>query len=215
MELFKALIALSAAIPLLGADYLVRHGTLSIDERSVSFQGTDKGRPRQWSWTYPDIQQLELGPARVRVLTYRDSKWKLGADRGYTFEALPGQDFSASYALLKDRLDQRFIAELPDPAVTALWALPVKLRGTITGSEGTLAIGQDRIVYSTDRKGASRTWRYKDIDNISTSGPFELTLTTFEHAAEHYGNRKDFNFQLKEPLDERKYDELWRKLHHE
>jgi hypothetical protein len=71
-----------------------------------------------------------------------------------------------------------------------------------------------RFACATARKGASRAWRYGDIDNIGTSGPFELTLTTFERALEHFGNRKDFNFQLKEPLDERKYDGLWRRLHH-
>ncbi len=70
-------------------------------------------------------------------------------------------------------------------------------------------------MYSTERKGASRTWRYSDIDNIATSGPFELTLTTFERALGHYGSRKDFSSQLTKPLDERKYTELWRRLHHE
>jgi hypothetical protein len=211
----KALIVLAAALPLLGAEYRVKRGTLTIDERGVSYQETEKKQPRHFSWSYQDIQQLEVAPARVRVLTYKDNPRRLGADFAYTFEALPGQDFTSSYALLKDRLDQRFVAELADAAVQPLWSVPVKLRGTITGSEGTLAVGRDRIVYSTERKGASRTWRFGDIDNISTSGPFELTLTTFERALEHYGSRKDFNFQLKEPLDERRYNELWRTLHHE
>jgi hypothetical protein len=215
MELPKALIVLAATLPLLGAEYGVKHGTLTIDESGVSYQETGKKQPRRLGWSYQDIQQLELAPARVRVLTYKDNPRRLGADRGYTFDALPGQDFTSSYALLKDRLDQRFVAELADAAVRPLWSVPVKLRGTIAGSEGTLTVGRDRIVYSTGRKGASRTWRYGDIDNIGTSGPFELTLTTFERAIEHYGNRKDFNFQLKEPLDERKYNELWRTLHHE
>jgi hypothetical protein len=215
MEFSKALTVLVAALPLLGAEYRVKHGTLTIDERGVSYQETGKKHPRHWSWSYQDIQQLDLAPARVRVLTYEDNRWKLGADRGYAFEPLAGQDFSGSYPLLKDRLDRRFVAELADAAVRPLWSVPVKLLGTIAGSQGTLSIGQDRIVYSTARKNASRTWRYGDIDNIATSGPFELTLTTFERAIEHYGNRKDFNFQLKEPLDERRYNELWRKLHHE
>ena len=215
MELSKALIVFAAALPMLGAEYRVKNGTLSIDARGVSYQETGTKHPRHDSWSYQDIQQLELAPARLRVLTYQDNRWKPGAARSYTFDALPGQDFMASYPLLKDRLDQRFVAELADPAVQPLWSVPVKLRGTITGSEGVLAIGPDRIVYTTARQGASRTWRYGDIDNIANPGPFELTLTTFERALEHYGNRKDFNFQLKEPLDERRYNELWRKLHHE
>jgi hypothetical protein len=215
MELSKTLIVLTAALPMLGAEYRVKHGTLSIDERGVSYQETGKNHQRHVSWSYRDIQQLELSPARLRVLTYEGNRWKLGADRSYTFDALAGQDFTDSYPLLKDRLDQRFVAELADPAIQPLWSVPVELRGRFAGSQGILTIGRDRIVYSTARPGASRTWRHRDIDNIGTSGPFELTLTTFERAIEHYGNRKDFNFRLKEPLDERRYNELWRTLHHE
>lgn len=215
MELSKTLIFFAAALPLLAADYRVQHGTLSIDQRGVSCQETGKKHPRHLSWSYQDIQQLELAPSRLRVLTYQSNKWKLGAARGYTFVALAGQDFTSSYPLLKDRLDQRFVAELADPAVQPLWSVPVKLRGTIAGSQGVLSIGRDRIVYATARPGASRTWRYRDIDNLANPGPFELTLTTFERALARYGNRKDFNFQLKEPLDERRYNELWRELHHD
>jgi hypothetical protein len=90
--------------------------------------------------------------------------------------------------------------------------VPVKRLGTIRGSEGVLRVASDRIVYSTDQEGQSRTWRYQDIDNISTSGPFELTVTTFERSQRHYGSRKAFNFQLKQPLEEAKFDHLWRRL---
>lgn len=114
--------------------------------------------------------------------------------------------------MLKDRLDQRFIAELADAGVRPMWEIPVKHLGRISESQGLLIVGETRIVYQTARKDDARTWRYEDISNISTSGPFNLTLTTFERAKSHYGNRKDFNFQLKEPLDQRKYDELWRRL---
>ena len=121
-------------------------------------------------------------------------------------------DFSSAYPLLKDRLDQRFVSALADADVRPLWEVPVKRLGTIRGSEGLLVVGDERIVYKTDQKADSRTWRYRDIDNISTSGPFSMTVTTFERAKAHYGNRKDFNFQLKSPLDEAKYNDLWRRL---
>jgi hypothetical protein len=75
-----------------------------------------------------------------------------------------------------------------------------------------LIVGEDRIVFRSDRKGESRTWRYADIDNISTTGPFQLTVTTFERSRANYGNRKGFNFQLKEQLEETRYNELWRQL---
>jgi hypothetical protein len=35
---------------------------------------------------------------------------------------------------------------------------------------------------------------------VSSSGPFQLTITTFE---------KQFDFQLKQPLSEARYNRLW------
>lgn len=239
--LFVAAAAAAGAV-----EYPARHehlrkgctGTLTIDERGVSFRegalpladarGSEQPRPAQsrdregavkkrkhphdYAWKFENIQQLELEPGRVRVLTYKDNRWKLGADREYVFDRAAGADFSSAYPLLKDRLDQRFVSALADSDVRPLWEVPVKRLGTIRGSEGLLVVGDERVVYKTDQKADSRTWRYRDIDNISTSGPFSLTVTTFERAKAHYGNRKDFNFELKSPLDEAKYNDLWRRL---
>jgi hypothetical protein len=117
--------------------------------------------------------------------------------------------------MLKDRLDQRFVAALADEQVAALWEIPVKLQGTLQGSEGMLQVGPDRIVYRTDSKDQSRTWRYQDIENVSTSGPFQLTITTYERAKTHYGTLKGFNFQLKQRLDDKRYQILWKRLNRE
>lgn len=196
-------------------------GALTITDKGVSFEESyaEKKKPKHphaWTWAYQDIQQLEIAPREVRVLTYKDNRWKLGADREYRFDLLPSEDsFAGAYQLLKDRLDQRFVAALADKEIQALWVIPVKLQGRIQGSEGVLQVGADRIVYSTDKKDTSRTWRYEDIENISSSGPFQLTLTTYERATAHYGNLKGFNFQLKKRLDEKKYNALWRRLNQE
>ena len=196
-------------------------GTLIITAQGVSFEESYAGKkkpkhPHAWTWAYQDIQQLEIAPREIRVLTYKDNKWRLGADREYRFDLLPSDaSFADAYQLLKDRLDQRFVAALADKEILALWEIPVKLQGRIQGSEGVLQVGAGRIVYSTDKKDTSRTWRYEDIENISSSGPFQLTLTTYERAITHYGNLKGFNFQLKERLDEKKYNALWRRLNQE
>ena len=196
-------------------------GILTIANSGVSFEETYTGKkkpkqPESWSWSYQDIQQLEIAPKMLRVLTYKDNKWKLGADREYRFDLLTSDgSFADAYGLLKDKLDQRFVAALADKDIKALWEIPVKLQGRIQGSEGVLEVGADRIVYRTDTKDTSRTWRYEDIENISSSGPFQLTLTTYERAKTHYGNLKGFNFQLKEPLDEKRYNALWRRLNQE
>ena len=50
------------------------------------------------------------------------------------------------------------------------------------------------------------------IRKTRSSGPFQLTITTFERAKTHYGNLKGFNFELKQRLEEPRYNDLWRRL---
>ena len=197
-------------------DHLWKHGagTLVITERGVSFQELTKKKQVKHAFelNYQDIQELKLSADKLTLVTYKDRKWLLGMDKEYKFTLTPGQSFSEAYALLKDRLDQRFVAAVADEQIQPLWEVPVKLLGRVTGSEGVLQVGPDRVVYKTTKKRQSRTWRYGDIENISTSGPFQLTLTTYERAKTHYGNLKGFNFQLKQALDEKQFNLLWRRL---
>lgn len=199
-------------------DHLFRScsGMLRVSEEGIEYREEPrkpKKDPHVWTWSWENIQQLHLTPEKLQVLSYQDVRLKLGADRAFNFKALEDVRFSAAYPLLKDRLDQRFVAALADETVAPVWRLPVKHLGRISGTEGVFIVGEDRIVYQTDRAGESRTWRYMDIENVSSSGPFQLTLTTFERATLHYGNRKGFNFQLKQPLDEERYNNLWRRIH--
>lgn len=192
-------------------------GTLTVSPTGISFdetypEGKKPKHPRSWHWDYDDIQQLKIAPKSLSVLTYADNKWKLGADRQYDFDLTADQTFTAAYDLLKDKLDQRFVAEVPDKVEDALWDIPVKHLLRFRGDQGMLQVGPDRIVYTSQDERDSRTWRFEDIDNISSSGPFQLTITTFERAKSQYGDRKGFNFQLKRPLDEARYNDLWLRL---
>jgi hypothetical protein len=186
-------------------------GALTISASGVSFAETSQ-HPHIWHWDYQDIQQLKLSPKTLTVLTYQDDKWKLGADREYDFELLSDRTFEDAYPMLKSRLDQRFVAAITTRPADVLWEIPVKHLLRLGGDEGVLRIGEGEIVYSSDQKGASRTWRYEDIENISSSGPFQLTITTFERAKTEYGSLKGFNFQLKQRLDEVRYNDLWLRL---
>jgi hypothetical protein len=170
-------------------------GVMTVDENGVRFTGAKK---HAWSWKYEDIQQLRLAPESIYILTYKDSKLRLGKDREYNFTgSIPAEEL---YALLKDRMDQRLVAAVGQAIGLPTWSLPVKHLRPIVGSEGTLEFGADAIVYSTPAKTESRTWRYSDIESIASSGPFQLTITTLE---------KGFNFQLKQPITEARYNQLW------
>jgi hypothetical protein len=193
------------------AQFTVRHehwrkgceGTLTVDDAGVRFAGPGK---HAWQWGYEDIQELRLAPGSIHVLTYKDQWKKLGSDVDYQFTGKVPVD--ELYPMLSARMNQRLVAEISSHAATR-WSLPVKHLLRVSGTEGALEFGADSIVYSTKSKDDSRTWRYADIDSISSSGPFQLTITTYERARSHYGDRKGFNFQLKQPLAEARYNELW------
>jgi hypothetical protein len=192
-------------------------GTLTVSSTDIVFEETGKGgkkpkHPKNWRWAYQDIQQLKVSPRSLTVLTYKDSAWKFGADREYEFDLVPDGTFTAAYDLLKNRLDQRLVAEIPDKISAPLWEIPVKHLHRFGGDEGILEVGPQMLVYKSENKEDSRTWRYEDIENISSSGPFQLTVTTFERAKTHYGDRKGFNFELKQRLEESRFNDLWLRL---
>src|SRR5581483_11921447 len=192
------------------AQFPVRHehlhhgcdGTMTADENGVRFAGP---KNHSWSWTYDDIQELRLEPHKIHLLTYADRRLRLGADHEYDFTgSVPASEL---YQLWSRRMVQRFVAALSQPSISG-FSVPVKHLKQISGSEGSLNFGPDSIVYSASA-GDSRTWRYSDIESISSSGPFQLTITTFERARSHYGDRKGFNFELREPITEARYNDLW------
>lgn len=212
-------------------NYEVRHhralkdhvGVLTISDQGVGYQqlkltkkqSTDPKKPPKLDtvhFQYQDIQELWVSPNKMVLVTYKDRKWLFGIDKEFEFFLPEGKTVEAAFTMLKDKLDRRFVAAMADAQVQADWELPVKRLGMIQGSEGNLMVGSDRIVYKTTSPRQSRTWRFQDIENVSTSDRYQLTLTTFERAKNHYGSMKGFNFQLKQPLDEKLFEELWKKL---
>ena len=165
-------------------------GTLTVDAQSITFQGPKHA----WKWAYQDIQQLTLTPQSIHILSYKDSSLKLGKDEAYTFTGkFPTESL---YRQWSATLDQRFVAALPEKQAGIV--IPVKQLALIKGSEGALTFAAQTVTY--DSPSAPRTWRYSDIQHISSSGPFQLTLTTLE---------KQFIFQLKQPISEGTYNQLW------
>jgi hypothetical protein len=219
----SALVILGLCAPLLLADpltYEVRHrhlrrgaaGVLGIADDSISFQEQGKHKAHSRLWRFTEIQQLTLSPHVLRILTYEDNAVKFGQDREFVFDNLPKELAAQLYPIFSRRLDQRFIAALADDTVDVSWQIPVKLLHRRGGSQGSILVGLDRMVYRTEAPEQSRTWRIADVDVVSSSGPFDLTVTTFERAGANYANHKDFRFQLKRPLTETEYTTLWRTI---
>ncbi|MBI3681564.1 MAG: hypothetical protein HY235_14360 [Acidobacteria bacterium] len=201
------------ASPLQKMRFKTVRGALRLDSNGVSFEEVvkkKKKKPAAWSWPYREIQQLSVSPRSLTVLTYQDSGWKLGADREYRFDQPSEGGFEPVYQFLKSRLDERFVAAVALEEEKPEWELPAKhLIGYAGGSQGVLRFRGDGIVYSTSRREDSRIWRLSDIENISSSGPFQLTITTFERSKSLYNGYKDFNFQLKQRLEQDRFQKLW------
>ena len=193
LTLVLAAAALAAAQPL---TLQVRHGALVFTDSGVRYQGK---HPHEWN--YPEIQRLGLMPNEITIRTYDDIRWQLGRDREYRFNRIAEGETAKLYPLLAARLDQRLVARIAIPLPSPLWQAPAKLLHRTGGANGELKIGSDRIVF--DGKGGSRTWRYSDIDNISSSGPFDLSLTSLDGES---------RLQLKQALSQDRYNDLWRRI---
>jgi hypothetical protein len=181
-------------------------GTLRVSADSIAFEEKDKkGKTAVHSrtWKYAEIQRLVLGNSTLRIVTYEDQKWELGRDREFVFDQVPAGMSAELFAGWRGRLDTRFVAALADPLVRGEWQVPVKLAVGRGGSQGVLLVSGDGMVYSTKGEAESRTWRDRDIESVSSSGPFDLTVTTPE---------REFRFQLKEALPEARYNALWRRI---
>jgi hypothetical protein len=201
-----------------GEDVEARHrhlrksgsGVLSIGAEGVAFRESGKRKTHSREWKYEDIQQLTLGGGGMRVLTYEDVGWQLRRDREFRFEGLPEGFAARVRGTLAARLGSRLVtaAALPDDA--PLWRLPVKLERRYGGSQGVLTVAAGHVAYRTESPDDSRTWPIGDIENVSSSGPYNLTITTAERFAWHRGGGREARFQLKEPLGEERYDQLWK-----
>lgn len=187
-------------------------GVLRIGSEGIGFEEQGKNKSHSRQWNYEDIQQLSLSGGRLRILTYEDQKWQLGRDREYAFDHLPQDAARQLRTFLRQHLGKRFIDEIGDRESKSFWESGAKLRHSFGGTQGTLQFSEDCIVYQTDRDEESRTWRFEDIDNISSSGPFELTITTLERSDWKHAGPREFRFQLKRELPEDAYNRIWKKV---
>jgi hypothetical protein len=190
------IVILAASLPAQTVSFTARKHTLTVDESGVTLD--------QRHWTYTDIRRLTLAPDRLAILTYEDSKWRPGRERNYSVDRLPDGAAAKLYPLFRSHMDQRFIAEMVEPGIRPLWQMPAKLEQGWGGANGTLIVGNDRIVFDSAEHDASRTWRFADIANVSHSGLFDLSLNT------QLGTQ--VRFTLKQPLPEDRFQALWLSL---
>lgn len=204
-----------------GVSVSVRHphirkggfGEIRIGESSIAFREAGKKQKHSRTWAFDEVQQLFVSPNTLRILTYEDVAWKFGSDREYEFDRLPQGAAQQILGAVRQHIDERrLVAAFPDSSVKPTWQVKAKLLEGRGGPEGVVLVGEDSIVYQTGERNVSRTWSLGQIENISSSGPFDLTITTFERDSLRFNSRRDFRFQLKAGLTEDRYNALWRRL---
>lgn len=193
------------------------NGALILDERGVRYDTSHQKDAR--TWAYADIKEFQVSAdRRLKLYTYEDrSNWRLGVDRVFELrwldETISGEQI---YNFLTSHTRRPIRASLVPAEIGIVgFDLPAKHLGIMKGNQGRLLFSAAMVVFKTDGEAASRTWRYDDLESISSAGPYDLTLTTYEQQRFHYASRRVYNFQLKEPLPRDVYDSLWRFVNEE
>ena len=216
---FGGFLLVSSALQAQEARFPVQHGRLLRDrtgelifgETGIEYRTKAKGDAR--TWKYEDIQQLGLlSPKELTIISYEDSKWKLGKDLFYRFTITTGEITPALWTQLQAKLKRPVVSALIPPDIAPRFTIPVKhLRG-FSGTQGMLEIGDEYILYKTAVPKDSRIWRYEDISSVGTTGPYQVRLTSMDRAENESGGERNFVFSLKERLAPEAYDFIWWKI---
>jgi hypothetical protein len=185
-------------------------GTLVFSQDGVEFQAADKKVARRW--IYEDIKQVQiLSPTRIAVLTYEDQgRLKLGADRTYRFEVTQDAVSPDLVTFLLERIPRPVVtAVVPRAGGEPLFRAHVKHLRQGRGSEGSLLMYEDRLVYLTEREDDARFWRFGDIFSVQRLDRFRLQVMAYEGGS---GKTRPFVFELKSDLPEGFYDALWARV---
>ena len=185
-------------------------GTLVFAEDAVEYKTNDKNDARRW--TYLKIKQVQVrSPRRIDILTYEDQgRMRLGADRTFEFELTQGAIGSDLIAFLLERIERPVVtAVMPPLPSDPLFRVPVKHQRQGRGSEGTLVLYGDRLVYLTERDDDARHWWFADIFSVLRLDRDRFEVLAYEGGG---GRMRPFIFELKSDLPDGFYDALWQQV---
>lgn len=185
-----------------------RDGTLTLTAERVEYRSKDG--EHGGSWTYRDIQRLEiLSKTRIRITTYEDNKF-FGMDRVLTLEIVGGELTREVSDFLRGRMPKPFTTWFTDRAGQPIVELAVKHHHRFGGCQGTIAVHDDRLVFVSDSGKGSRTWLWSDLRGVSRPDPFRLELATWERES---GGPKAYTFAVKEAMSDAAYEAIWERIY--
>jgi hypothetical protein len=175
-------------------------GDLHIDAKGVTFRSSNG----QTTITIPmqDLREVDVADAHaLRFETYKVRKWKPVDHREYTFRARPEAPVDELARFLAARVYRPVVGHY---AEASQFRVAAYHRRSFGGTNGTLEIGQEAILFVGDKPADSRTWLYRDIETIGRPDSFRFRVTT---------NRETYVVELKSELPESTYQFAWSKVY--
>lgn len=194
-------------------DRLIGHrdGELIISEQGVEWRAAKREKESR-SWNYTDIKLFEiLSPTKVRIWTYKDRKLRLGRDQSLTFKLIEGQIDQQVSDFLRERIARPFVTSFTSEQGEVLAEIPVKHARRFSGSEGSLKVYADGIVYESQTGNDSRSWRWTDIRGVARPDRYRFDVDTFQ--PELGVANKSYSFELKEEMADKVYDLIWSRVY--
>ncbi|MCH6569926.1 MAG: hypothetical protein IH794_07450 [Acidobacteria bacterium] len=187
-------------------------GTLTIDQEGIAYNA-EKDNKHSARWSFADIQEVKIeSPQKIYLRTYEDVWWKLNRDRTFEFELVEGEIKPEVVDFLRERLPVRLVSAVFTPPDNAAYRVPAKHRHALGGGcEGQLVFTERGIYYNTSDSDHSRFWPIQDIESLGRMSGSNIRITAWEHS--HSGSVRNFQFQLKRPMDGETYKRLWRKIY--
>ena len=187
-------------------------GTLTIDQEGIAYT-SEKDDHHSTDWSYSDIQEVKIeSPQKIFIRTYEDVWWKLNRDRTLEFELVEGEMSAEVADFLRERLPSALVSAVFTPPDDAAYRVPVKHKHALgRGCEGQLVFSEEGIYYSASSSDHSRFWPMEDIASLGRMSASHIRITAREHS--HSDSVRNFQFQLKRPMDGETYQRLWRRIY--
>ena len=187
-------------------------GTLTIDQDGISYT-SEKDDGHNTFWSYSDIQEVKTeSPETIHIRTYEDVWWKLNRERTLHFELVEGEMSDAVVNFLRERLPSVLVSAVFSPPDDAAYRVPVKHKHAFgRGCEGHLQFSDNGVYYTASNSDHSRFWPMEKIESLGRMSGSLIRITAWEHS--HSGSIRNFQFQLKQPMDGETYERLWRKVY--
>ena len=74
-----------------------------------------------------------------------------------------------------------------------------------------MLFSENGVYYNTSDSEHSRFWPIEDIESLGRMSRSNIRITARGHS--HLGSIRNFQFQLKQPMDDETYELLWRKIY--